>query len=61
MTMGAMPKEASVRDARLSIRIPAGLKEAIERAAERERRSVADVVVFALEDAFLKRARKGGK
>lgn len=61
MTMGAMPKETSIRDTRLSVRIPARLKEAIERAAERERRSVADLVVFALEDAFLKRTRKGGK
>jgi len=58
---GAMRKGTARREERLSVRVTRSLKRAIEREAERERRSVADVVVFALEDRFLSTARKGGK
>lgn len=49
-----------LRDAKLTIRLPSALLEAIKREADRDRRSVADVIVFTLEDRFAKR-RKGGK
>lgn len=40
-----------LRDASITIRIPSALREAVERVAERERRSIADVIVFAIENA----------
>lgn len=58
--MGRMPKAADKRDHQLTIRIPKHIREALEREAEAERRSVADVVNILLEDHFAKRS-KGGK
>jgi hypothetical protein len=55
-------KGTTTRDTRLSVRVPHTLKEAIERCAERDRRTVADVVIITLESRFMPRAaRKGGK
>jgi hypothetical protein len=60
-----MRKGVTTRDTRLSVRVPTALKAAIEREAERDQRTVADVVIIALEAAFLRRSRsssrKGGK
>ena len=53
-----MVKGAERRDARITVRIPSSLLEAIEREAEEQRRSVADVVMLILSDALTKR-RKG--
>ena len=55
-----MAKE-DVRDARITVRIPSALKNALEREAERDRRSIADVLIFILEERFAKRTRKGAK
>jgi uncharacterized protein (DUF1778 family) len=46
------------RDDRLTFRVPTTLRVAIERAAERDRRSVSDWIVIALTDAV---KSKGGK
>ena len=43
------------REKRITIRIPAALKDALEREAQRDRRSVADVVIPVLEAAFVRR------
>lgn len=57
-----MPKATDqIRDSQITLRMPASLLDAIRSEAERERRSVADVIIFALEDRFPKRSRKGGK
>lgn len=58
-----MVKGSEIRDEKISIRLPASLLVAIQREAERDRRSVADVIVFTLEARFAKRARtrKGAK
>lgn len=53
-TMG----KSSLRDERVTLRLPASLKQALERAAEQERRSVADIIVFTLEEAMAKRKRR---
>jgi hypothetical protein len=45
------------RDEKITIRLPGSLLKAIEAEAERDRRSVADVVVLALEDRFAKRRK----
>ena len=57
--MPGMTKQSDKRDHQLTIRIPQWLRDELDKEAERERRSVADVVIFALEDRY-KRAR-GGK
>jgi hypothetical protein len=58
----SMPKVTSeLRDEKVTIRMPSSLLAAIKREAERDRRSVADVMIFALEERFAKRTRKGGK
>ena len=48
------------RDERISIRVPAVLKKALDRDAEQQRRTVADVVIFMLEERYAKHT-KGGK
>jgi len=58
--MARQPKAEPKRDHQLTVRIPSALRTEIESIAERERRSIADIVVFALED-YAKRATKGGK
>lgn len=45
------------RNARLTIRISPALKHALRRAADRERRSVTDLVTFALEARLARHAR----
>jgi predicted HicB family RNase H-like nuclease len=55
-----MPRVADKRDQQLTVRIPKRLREALDREAEADRRSVADVIVNMLEDRYGKRAR-GGK
>lgn len=60
ITVEPMPRVADKRDEQLTIRIPKRLREALDREAEADRRSVADVVVNMLEDRYGKRAR-GGK
>jgi hypothetical protein len=55
-------KGIATRDTRLSVRVPHVLKQAIEREAERDRRTVADVVIIALEARFMPpRASRGGR
>ena len=49
----SMPKREKIRTAPLSLRIPPALKEAVEKAAENERRSISSLVEKALYD-FLK-------
>ncbi len=56
-----MYKGTVTRDQRITIRIPAALKEAVERAAAQDRRSLADVIIPVLEAAFVKAPRKAGK
>lgn len=41
-----------LRDASITIRLPSSLRQAVDRMAERERRSVADIVIFAIEKAM---------
>jgi uncharacterized protein (DUF1778 family) len=43
-------KGTDTRDARLSVRVPLALKQAIERYADEDRRTVADVVILLLEE-----------
>lgn len=45
-------KGSATRGTRLSIRVPVALKRALERNAEREQRTVADVVISTLEARF---------
>lgn len=52
------PRFRGRRNARLTIRIPRALKEALRRAAESERRSVTDLVTFALEARLAKRGAR---
>jgi predicted HicB family RNase H-like nuclease len=54
-----MPRLADKRDHQLTIRIPKRLREALDREAAADRRSVADIVVNMLEDRYGKRARGG--
>lgn len=49
-----MRKGAELRETRLSVRVPLALKRAIVLEAQRDRRTVADVVIFALEATFLR-------
>lgn len=46
-----MVKGPEKRDERVTVRMPSSLRKAIERAAVRDRRSVADWIVLALEAA----------
>ncbi|HEY1553677.1 MAG TPA: hypothetical protein VGF94_02525 [Kofleriaceae bacterium] len=46
--------KSGTREQRITIRIPAALKTALEREARRDRRSVADIIIPVLEVAFLK-------
>lgn len=41
------------REERITLRIPTALKAALEREAQRDRRSVADIVIPVLEAAFV--------
>lgn len=47
-----MSPSAERRDERITIRITKQLREAIERAAKRERRKISDWIVVRLEDAI---------
>ncbi len=62
-TIAGMAKQSDKRDHQLTVRIPQYLRDELDREAERERRSVADIVVFILEDRYGKRSTKakGGK
>ena len=55
-----MPRRAEKRDHQLTIRIPKRLREALDREAEADRRSAADIVVIMLEERYGRRTR-GGK
>jgi uncharacterized protein (DUF1778 family) len=57
--MQHMARRAEKRDQQLTIRIPRRLRDALDREAEADRRSVADIVVNMLEDRYAKRARAG--
>lgn len=46
------------RDERMTFRVPSALRVAIERAAERDRRSVSDWIVLTLTDAVAKKRSK---
>ena len=50
---------AGDRDDRITIRLPAALKAALEAEAVRDRRSIADIVIPVLEREFMK--KKAGK
>lgn len=70
-TMHPMGKaDESIRDAQITIRIPRWLRDALESEAKEQRRSIADIVVFALEEKYEKKhlvrkavlgRKKGGK
>jgi predicted HicB family RNase H-like nuclease len=57
--MTRMTAPSDKRDYQLSVRIPSHLREALGHEAKRERRSIADLVVYMLEDRYAK--RKGAK
>lgn len=58
--LGYMNKKGLItRNARLSIRVPSTLKEAIERHAAKVRLTVADTVIPMLEESMRRVARKG--
>lgn len=54
-----MLRRAEKRDHQLTIRIPKRLREALDREAEADRRSAADIVVNMLEDRYGRRTRRG--
>ena len=56
-----MAKGTERRDARLTIRIPLSVKAELEREAERERRTVSDMIIIFVTDALAIRTRKGGR
>lgn len=57
-----MVKSPERRRARVTIRLPEDLRAAIEREAERDRRSPSDWIVLVLQDAITARAaKKGGR
>jgi hypothetical protein len=58
--MEHMARRAEKRDQQLTIRIPRRLREALDREAEADRRSAADIVVIMLEERYGRRTR-GGK
>ncbi len=49
------------REAQITIRIPQYLRDALDAEAARERRSIADLVIFALEDRYTTTKKKGGR
>lgn len=53
-----MAKGTDLRDDRITIRLPSSLRQAIQREADRDRRTLADMIVIALEARFAKRSRK---
>ena len=59
ITMGRMARVVEKRDHQLTIRLPKRLRDSLEREAEADRRSVADIVVNMIEDRYAKRARRG--
>jgi hypothetical protein len=56
-----MGKSAERRTTRLSVRVPASLKAALKHEAQRDRRTIADVVIIMLEQALSARVKKGGR
>ena len=58
---GIMAKGSERRTTRLSVRVPESLKIALEREAERDQRTLADVVNIMLTEGLAKRRRKGSK
>jgi predicted HicB family RNase H-like nuclease len=56
-----MTKGTERRTTRLSVRVPESLKAALELEAERDRRTLADVVIIMLEGALARRATKGAR
>lgn len=53
-----MVKGPEKRDARITVRIPTSLKDALEREARRQRRSIADVLYMIVSDALTKRPKE---
>jgi hypothetical protein len=53
-------KGTEKRTTRLSVRVPESLKSTLEREAERERRTLADLVIILLEQGLAKRSGKRG-
>lgn len=51
-TIASVSKEAARRDERITIRITKQFRDAIERAAKRDRRKISDWIVVQLEDAI---------
>lgn len=63
-TMGRMRRATGTdekREAQITIRIPQYLRDALDAEAARERRSIADLVIFALEDRYTTTKKKGGR
>lgn len=58
---GCMTKGTAPRTARLSVRVPAGLKRELEAEAARERRTLADVVIILLERGLGAREKKASR
>ncbi len=60
-----MPKESELRDERITLRVTPSFRAAVEREAERQMRSVADVIILAVSEAIglrkPARARKARK
>ena len=56
-----MVKGSERRVARLTLRLPPSLRDAIGRCAEKDRRSVSDWIVMKLEDAVAPYEGRGGK
>ncbi len=62
VTFGRMNRKGLyTRDARLSIRVPHALKQAVERHAARDRRTVADTVILMLEEATERSVRRSSR
>lgn len=55
-----MTKGTEKRTTRLSVRVPESLKSTLQREAERERRTLADLVIILLEQGLAKRSGKRG-
>lgn len=58
-TIEGMVKGLERRDSKITIRLPQSLRDALEREAARERRTVSDVMILLLTDAMAKRSPKG--
>lgn len=52
LTIAAVSRVAARRDERITIRITKQFRDAIERAAKRDRRKISDWIVVQLEDAI---------